>query len=207
MFTMEETQAIWQARRAEEQTLSTAMHAAEHLVPVPMLQELRTLVFALNRKRLPKWRFRQPDRPTLVIQLQPIAQKHFPSWLFEGHAIQGEGITRTTFTEPGGHVGLASWWFRLVTTSEGWEVEGHGHSIRPLAEMVAFKADVVALLRALTHLQAVWLLEPYCLLCGKSLTDPISQARGIGPECARHIGLGSGIYARLFQVPQTSLTD
>jgi hypothetical protein len=28
------------------------------------------------------------------------------------------------------------------------------------------------------------MLGSHCLICGKSLTDPVSQARHIGPECA-----------------------
>ena len=31
-------------------------------------------------------------------------------------------------------------------------------------------------------------LRPHCLVCGKLLTDPISQARLVGPECARGWG-------------------
>jgi hypothetical protein len=28
------------------------------------------------------------------------------------------------------------------------------------------------------------MLSSHCLLCGKALTDPVSMARWIGPECA-----------------------
>jgi len=28
------------------------------------------------------------------------------------------------------------------------------------------------------------MLKPACLMCGKALTDPVSMARWIGPECA-----------------------
>jgi len=29
-----------------------------------------------------------------------------------------------------------------------------------------------------------------CAICGANLTDPLSMARGIGPECVKHIGIG-----------------
>jgi uncharacterized protein YndB with AHSA1/START domain len=29
------------------------------------------------------------------------------------------------------------------------------------------------------------MFQPACLLCGKALTDPVSMARWIGPECAQ----------------------
>ena len=49
-----------------------------------------------------------------------------------------------------------------------------------------FRARVLAALRGdcFDSLRAEMMLSPACLVCGKGLTDPVSIARWIGPECA-----------------------
>jgi hypothetical protein len=37
---------------------------------------------------------------------------------------------------------------------------------------------------AFERLRPGMMLQPSCLMCGKSLTDPVSMARWVGPECA-----------------------
>jgi Family of unknown function (DUF6011) len=43
---------------------------------------------------------------------------------------------------------------------------------------------IVQLTIALATLRSSIMLRPACLCCGKMLTDPVSMARWIGPECA-----------------------
>ena len=46
------------------------------------------------------------------------------------------------------------------------------------------KARLLASLESETFKERAVLLSSNCLICGKGLTDPVSRARLIGPECA-----------------------
>ena len=37
----------------------------------------------------------------------------------------------------------------------------------------------------------------FCAICGATLTDPLSRARGIGPECIKKIGVGNAALREL----------
>jgi hypothetical protein len=52
-------------------------------------------------------------------------------------------------------------------------------------EALAVRDRVIDLMPdAFAGLHPEMMLKPSCLMCGKALTDPVSMARWIGPECA-----------------------
>jgi hypothetical protein len=59
--------------------------------------------------------------------------------------------------------------------------------------LVALKEQLVASLPRLNRLMPALMFQANCLLCGKSLTDPVSMARWIGPECAHTHSLDVGL--------------
>jgi hypothetical protein len=199
MLTREEIMQDYMAKKALHDAVSAYMREPVFFSSIAALQELREEVLAINRKRRPRWRFRQES--SMVLQLQPQADERNPRRLFSGMALQGEGIERIDFKN-NNHAGkgLASIYLHIDVKDGRLEMVHGGHSMRSMEEISAFKARVVALLQALEHFNVGLLFQPYCLVCDKQLTDLISMARGIGPECAQHFGLGSGIYARLFNV-------
>jgi hypothetical protein len=52
-------------------------------------------------------------------------------------------------------------------------------------DQIAFRQRVVAALHPdhFAALRPELMLTAHCLACGKALTDPVSMARWIGPEC------------------------
>lgn len=54
----------------------------------------------------------------------------------------------------------------------------------------AGNGDVQAFYRALGE-------RGFCAICGATLTDPLSRARGIGPECIKKIGVGNAALREL----------
>jgi hypothetical protein len=132
---------------------------------------------------------------------------------FEGLAIEGEGIDAKAFDEPGDNrrieFHIKSDWtlYRrgygpyLAPLRETWRPEyprpltreqsaeyTAEHEARRAAHTASFAPlwdRIVAALRGdfFTSLRPGALLGSACICCGRPLTDPISQARFIGPEC------------------------
>jgi hypothetical protein len=94
---------------------------------------------------------------------------------------------RVQGTYPG--IKLGDW----VTTFTRW-------NLRPLDQMQALKTRLVTALPALQGLNTTFMFQPACLLCGKGLTDPVSMARWIGPECAHHCGVRITLDVRQFNL-------
>jgi hypothetical protein len=160
-------------------------------VPViPLLQELHDFVIRQNECRLPKWKFKFAD--DLAIQIHPkLTQKH--ALLFEGLALQAENLSVKLFTEPKQLRQLVAYWrlgFQLFRDQGDvhWSFtpksagRGRGCQRHGLREL---RQRVVEVLRPerFAKLDRTYMLSPHCLCCGKGLTDPVSIARWIGPEC------------------------
>jgi hypothetical protein len=179
--------------------------------PVPTLVTLRDTVLAIRPDRCPKWRFRFAE--DMVLQLQPQPEHiHHDEYLFVGTVMQGQGITKAHFatkraargtgftvigfgikdgtcpdytwkqgTSVASELSPGKWRLRL-TMSTGLP--------NPLA---ALKDQLVVSFPRLNHLDPVLMFQANCLLCGKPLTDPVSMARWIGPECAHSHTLDVGL--------------
>ncbi|MFZ4629933.1 MAG: DUF6011 domain-containing protein, partial [Blastocatellia bacterium] len=82
--------------------------------------------------------------------------------------------------------------FEVRATADGWKVEARSIVVHPngswydrapaaanrlVSELTSGKLD---------ELSVGLMLSPRCLVCGRKLTDAVSMARMIGPECSGH---------------------
>jgi hypothetical protein len=187
-------------RASPELQQSRRIMAPVDIAPVPMLIRLRETVLSISELRCPKWHFRLDAG--LVLKLQARPGQH-P--LFLGTIIQGEGITLAHFKSWTARRGES---FLAASMSvydrpdrEQWEIYFTRWSHRSLQEpdaLVDFKARAIEQLTRLVELKASLQFSPACVCCGKPVTDPVSMARWIGPECAHnHVGRGTIIQAEL----------
>jgi hypothetical protein len=168
--------------------------------PVATLAKLRDLVLSINAKRCPKWRFRLSE--DMVIQLQPCRETS-PSHrvLFKGTAIEGPGITREHFkserfrsrdaTVLGFDLKDGGWF--IPPSPDRWGVRMRKIPMPP-ERGLTLKARLIDALPRLNQLTPALMFSPACLICGKPLTDPVSMARWIGPECAHSHALDVGLF-------------
>ena len=159
--------------------------------PIKSLEALHNAVLERTTKRMPKWKFRvsvvEDGFPTIIMALQPkVILKKFGSPGFEGDArmvdsvgfywdIKFRLLLPTNETDP---FNLGTWKFRA------WSVRS---PFPDIPELYLHTRDslIDALGTKFTSLRPEMMFQPACLICGKALTDPISQARWIGPECNR----------------------
>jgi hypothetical protein len=152
-----------------------------------------------QKRRWPKWQFMFAQ--DLAIQVQPQAEAmHGYTVLFKLRALEGRGIRREHFRSDGSarQAGLAQADYEIRSPLVGndagaWRLRLRRGIGRPAAESYAdFKARAdrfeQRVLLALRPNEVgelnLSMLSHYCLICGRALTDPISMARLIGPECA-----------------------
>jgi hypothetical protein len=179
---------------------------------VPTLVTLRDTVLAIRPDRCPKWRFRFAE--DMVLQLQPQPEHiHHDEYLFVGTVMQGQGITKahfatkrsarsTGFTVIGfgikdGACPDYTWKQGRSVTSElfpgKWRLRLTMSTGLP-NPLAVLKDQLVVSFPRLNHLDPVLMFQANCLLCGKPLTDPVSMARWIGPECAHTHTLDVGLF-------------
>ena len=156
--------------------------------PQPLLVDLRSRVFERSEKRSPKWKFRLV--PDLILQIQPKLSTALAR--FECLAILCENASRELFATSRREVDRDYWrlGFELrATIPEEWELKPrstgwkHGANRERLFEL---RDRIVAAFRngSFSRLRPEIMFGSHCMICGKGLTDPVSQARFIGPECA-----------------------
>ena len=150
--------------------------------PAPALAELHKMVFERSEKRSPKWKFR--FAPDLVLQVQPkLTQRAL--FKFECRSIRRKGADLADLLAKRQDIQRPYWFldFDLYANADTWIFQARcvsrnsDSSLRQdlIDEFQAGRFDV---------LQPDLMLGSHCLICGKSLIDPVSQARHIGPECA-----------------------
>jgi Family of unknown function (DUF6011) len=157
-------------------------------IPPPRdLAELREYVLARSEKRSPRWRFRLA--PDLVTQIQPKLTQAFAR--FECSALQCEGANAELLTGSRKDIGRDHWKVSFdlrATGPEDWVFKPTRLGWRRACDLSVFQVlreRLVTVFRssAFSDLKLATLLQPHCLCCGKALTDPVSMARMIGPEC------------------------
>jgi hypothetical protein len=175
-------------------SVTTSVWIAEPIAPIPLLAELRDFVLVRSTTRLPKWRFRLAD--DLVVQMQPKPS----GCLFTCRALQGDNITSGSFQSLSAARGLPFVDFTILDINAirsgpaparvleilGISGDADGWALKPFrAAGHALRDRILHELRAghFDALTPVMMLSPACLACGKALTDPVSIARWIGPEC------------------------
>jgi hypothetical protein len=163
------------------------------IAPIPTLVALRDDVLRRSTKRKPKWKFRLA--PDMVLQLQPQTRLYkVGCCLFHGVAKSRVDADATLFERDSplpswsvefrlfdryfshGHECLPGWGFKTHTI--GWHREVPREEIFGVHDRL-----VAALSTAFESLRPDLMLKSACLICGKQLTDPLSMARWIGPEC------------------------
>jgi len=161
---------------------------------IPFLDELRTIVLQHSAQRCPKWKFRFAD--DLVMQIQP---RPTESEIFYCVAVQGTDIPEAIFklnsTEVRNLENIALLEFTVLAVLSPlppWRFTPSRLRFRPIRPRdddryqagIQFKHRVLSALQQPDSFDAVKMFQPSCLICSKRLTDPISMARWIGPECA-----------------------
>ena len=156
--------------------------------PAPLLSALRDLVLARSEKRSPKWKFRLA--PDLVLQIQP--KLTLALLKFECAALRCDGADlKDLVTTKNIERGRRYWRFRFDLTATDpaqWLLKPRGYMwARDAGQNGAteLREQIVAAFAEgrFDELNPTMMLGSHCLCCGKGLTDPVSQARFIGPEC------------------------
>ena len=150
------------------------------------MARLRALVLERSEQRSPKWKFRLA--PDLVLQIQPKLTTVLLR--FECLALQCEGADLDKLLARRSEFEIDYWRvnFKLsAVVAEQWLFKPTHCGWKRRSDLSVFvdlRARLVAALGArFNTLQPDMLLGAHCLCCGKGLTDPVSQARFIGPEC------------------------
>ena len=167
--------------------LDPAFWISTPIAPIPTPARLRNLVLERSEQRSPKWKFRLA--PDLVLQIQP---KLTTALLrFECLALQCEGADLNKLLGRRSELEIDYWRlsFRLsAVVADQWFFKPTHCGWKRRSDLAVFVDLRASLLTALSarfdRLQPDMLLGSHCLCCGKGLTDPVSQARFIGPECA-----------------------
>jgi hypothetical protein len=170
--------------------------------PISFLRDLREECLQHSEKRMPKWKFRLA--PDLVLQLQPK-----PTYLptprqiesgvkvkllqFDGMAVLvtiGTATAEMFDKLPRGEVPWCRRTFEIIAYKDDAEWQFKPRSwicARGCRDLIpGLDERIIATFAGgfFTNLMPERLLGHHCMICGKSLTDPASMARRIGPECA-----------------------
>jgi hypothetical protein len=179
--------------------MTTNYWDARPIAPQPALAELRKLVLSRSEKRSPKWKFRLA--PDLVVQIQAklLAQG---IERFQCLAIMRDDATGQMLTMPRKEFDRDIECWRLgfeirADVADAWYLKPCSLTRRgPRGPRPGRLSTIDGALRICDRLVGafqstcfgadrsfVTVLQPNCLCCGKGLTDPVSMARMIGPEC------------------------
>jgi uncharacterized protein (TIGR02996 family) len=195
-----EDEARWaaerDAKRAERSRCWNEFHEVAEMRRLPSLGMLRDAILANNPKRCPKWQYRLADdlvaeiqpRPTLAEWRQGTPQPAFLGRAFFSPAGFGEDVFEARQADlPRGTILVK---FELSIPPEGgaWRFRCDRYldrtGQRGMEVVLAVRRRLLAEIPAqLVRLHPDVMFSYHCIVCGKALTDPASQARFIGPEC------------------------
>lgn len=160
--------------------------------PAPALASLRDTVIERSEKRSPKWRFRLAH--DLVVRIQPKLTAR-DLHRFECLAVSCEGADGAVLAESArkkmaGQYIMLGFDLTVATADAPWKMKAKsirwGKPRPDEAGVFSVRDRLAAAFEAgqFNVLSPAMMLGNFCLYCGKALTDPVSQARMIGPECA-----------------------
>ena len=173
--------------------LDPAIWAPVPIAPMPMLAYLRVCILSRSAKRMPKWKFRVS--PDIVTEIQPRPDSF--AALFRCKAIVHDEAGAELLTNK--QRPPNSWMieFKLSVTlheQADFTDDGDWHlkptrvgsrTGKPHSDIFTVRDRLIETLPvAFDKLQPEMMLRPACLFCGRPLTDPVSMARWVGPECA-----------------------
>jgi Family of unknown function (DUF6011) len=172
--------------------------------PMPMPAALREAVLARSTKRMPIWKFRLAQDIVMQMQPKPTALPRF-----ECKAIICDNATADLLKLKDHDRPRDSWLIKFAlyeTMLPEYDIIGYNddgipkirhhrgwflkptcvafHTGHPHNGIFAIRDRLFAIFpAAFERLRPDMMLKPSCLACGKELTDPVSMARFIGPEC------------------------
>jgi hypothetical protein len=184
---------------AMSENANTAYRAIWNPVAIPtmpMLAALREAVLIRSTKRMPKWKFRVVSDIVMQIQPRPAtttkANRGGLPW-FDCIAVVCDGVDETMLKDPP----RDSWKleFRLTIGNDAvsgcaatwsFDVRRVGfHTGRQIEDCLTVRERLIDIMPvAFVKLRPAMMLKPACLACGKTLIDPVSMARWVGPDCA-----------------------
>jgi Family of unknown function (DUF6011) len=162
-------------------------------IPVPIsasdaLAAMHRLVFsqAADKKvRSPRWTFELDS--DLAVQLQ--ARMNGPVTWFEGRLLSAPGASRQMLLasrQPRGvwrasfRISVIDGQWALKFTSFGWPRDATGQTVKVLELRDRLRA---AFARGAFEDLGNYGRATHCIVCGKPMSDAVSMARRIGPEC------------------------
>jgi Family of unknown function (DUF6011) len=183
------------------QILDPAIWHPVPIAPMPLLEDMRNAVLLRSTTRMPKWKFRV--EPDVVMQIQPRpdtrtkANRQGLPW-FDCQAVIRDDVTGDMLKDPPPE----SWKMNFrVSITDPWQLKvcryGCGTGCTSDAALIVRDRLVAVIPVAFKRLHPEMMLKPCCLACGKMLTDPVSMARWIGPEC---YGTSSAVIPYTFQL-------
>jgi hypothetical protein len=172
----------------------------------PVVERTERLDHRSQRTSIAKMEIQVRDRPGRAIQPKGTLA-HFI--LFECVALRTSDVSVQLFTKPASlRTHPHPYWqisFRLFGDEKNtrWSLKPSSTKrgkLCPASGLLELRQRLVEELRpGRFALTADSMLSPSCLCCGKALTDPVSQARWIGPECW---GSASTNLPRIFKATQ-----
>jgi uncharacterized protein (TIGR02996 family) len=185
-----------EAQRAERNRCWDEFHEVAEMRPLPSLGMLRDVILGNNPKRCPKWKYRLADDLVAEVQPRPMLaewRQSTPQPAFLGRAFflpagVGDDVFEARQADlPRGTV-LIKFELSLPPEGDTWRFRCDTYldktGQRGMGIVLAVRRRLVAEIPTrLVRLCPDVMLSYHCLVCGKALTDPASQARFIGPEC------------------------
>lgn len=174
---------------------------ADYWHPTPIkacntLADLRDMVMAQTEKRSPKWRFVLADDLAMQVQPKP-SSRHRHS--FECRAVVAPmPVQNSVLVKP--QKDLTCDWvcikFDVYARDDDWYVKPTSASRSGKDTSLSYpeiRDRITATFNAgrFDTLTPSMLMGLNCLICGKGLADPVSQARLIGPECYGKCGFNA----------------
>lgn len=169
-------------------SIDKAIWEAVPVVTSPALAAMHKVIFAqaaLKKVRSPRWTFELAD--DLAVQMQ--ARMNGPVPWYEGRLLTAPGASRQMLLAAHQPRGVWLVFFRISAGQDPWLLKctgvrwPSGESV-PEAEFFQLRSRLVAAFagRAFEDL-GNYGLAGHCICCGKQMSDPVSMARHVGPEC------------------------
>ena len=202
-----------QQYRAEPEARFEAIRRANTIPPIHSLTVLHDWVLASDPHRTPKWRFRiasdfgleiQPEKRTRRRRRQTVTRSE--KYEFACRALFTEDIGIGALSVPAHYLGREGrryfeQGFSIVSgepRDDQWHLRFNSFMyssretsgdyqqwLRAARDEAEPRIRTVLTDGTFNRLHPGMMLSLSCLRCGKALTDPVSQARLIGPECAQ----------------------
>jgi hypothetical protein len=175
---------------AEDKKFWSNLWSPQPIAPQPALAALRAFVLSRSEKRSPKWKFRIAANLVTEIQAKLLAtgvERFTCCALMTANATakmlaDHKAISRgTEYYRLNYEIRAETpneWFLKVTNTSRSHGAPENGYVRLHDRLVTMMQTSCFGEANSLTKL-----LTAHCICCGKGLTDPVSMARTIGPEC------------------------